>query len=87
MVLEGDQATPTEGSYDSHVIKQEEQEEEDEGEFKMDCYQLPVSLLIPHIRHAYYTLHVCVYAQVRFIQTRRTWRRRERRWSKRKKEN
>lgn len=36
MVLEGDQATPTEGSYDSHVIKQEEQEEEDEGEFKMD---------------------------------------------------
>jgi len=35
MVLDGDQATPTEGSYDSHVIKQEEQEEEDEGEFKM----------------------------------------------------
>lgn len=62
LVVEGDLAPPTEGSHDSHVIKQEEEEEEDEGW----CARLS---LIPS---ALSFLHT---TQVRSTRMRRRWRR------------
>ena len=51
LVVEGDLAPPTEGSHDSHVIKQEEEEEEEDEGW---CARLS---LIPSASSSFYAHH------------------------------
>lgn len=75
LVVEGDLAPPTEGSHDSHVIKQEEEEEEEDEGWCARLSLIPSALSFLHT------------TQVRSTRMRKRWRREVEKERGRKKES
>lgn len=75
LVVEGDLALPTEGSHDSHVIKQEEEEEEEDEGWCARLSLIPSALSFLHT------------TQVRSTRMRKRWRREVEKERGRKKES
>ena len=76
LVVEGDLAPPTEGSHDSHVIKQEEEEEEEDEGWCARLNLIPFCITL--------STHT---TQVRSTRMRRRWRREVGKERARKKES